>query len=109
MKHAFAPAREDGPEETRLLFEGYPHHAYVRDPYGVPARSAIVYPGENSYYRIGERHLAMLDPAELNRRAGVTPAQARACEMGMVYGWDSQYANPMAYNAAGEFLGGGAR
>ena len=90
--------------ENALTFKGYPHHCYVRDEYN--DITSVIYPGEHTYFKPKVPAEAHADPAELNRQYGVTPAQVAACEAGLAEGWQSPRANPMAYNAAGEYLGG---
>lgn len=86
-----------------IIYHGYPHHCYVTDPYA-PHLAAVVYPGCSVYFALrGED--AEKSPEELNRREGVTPAQLAAMEAGVKHGWENPLADPMAYNAAGEFLG----
>lgn len=95
-------ARGESTKNT-LLFKGYPHHSYIEDPY--TGQTGVVYPGDSVIYAPKVRGEAQEEPAELNRRYGVTPAQAAACCYGVMFGWDAARANPMAYNAAGEYMG----
>lgn len=89
--------------KNALLFRGYPHHCYTQDPY--TGLTGVVYPGESTIYAPKIREEARHTPEELNRQYGVTPAQAAACQYGVMFGWDAARANPMAYNAAGEYMG----
>jgi hypothetical protein len=40
---------------------------------------------------------------EMNRRLGVTKGQAKAMEMGSMFGWDAPAANPANYNEDGSY------
>ena len=90
-------------KKNELLVKGYPHHSYVQDPY--TGDTGVVYPGDSTIYAPKVRGELHEEPEVLNRRYGVTPAQAAACCYGVMFGWDASRANPMAYNAAGEYMG----
>lgn len=89
--------------KNALLFKGYPHHCYMTDPY--TGQTGVIYPGESTIFAPKVREEARHTPEEMNRQYGVTPAQAAACQYGVMFGWDASRANPMAYNAAGEYMG----
>lgn len=72
-----------------------PEFAYHRDP--ATNRVVRIKRGEEGYYTFYTDKTA----EELNRIAGVTPAQAMAMVSGSMFGWHTKAANPDTYNING--------
>ncbi len=65
----------------------------------------IIKIGETGYYKtdwpVKDYKQAQEMAAERNRRAGITPAQAAAAEIGSMMGWDVPGADPDAHEEKG--------
>lgn len=73
-----------------------PELAYHRDP--ATNRVIRLKRGEEGFYTF----YTDKTPAELNRIAGVTPAQAQAMLAGSMFGWHTKAANPDNYDTNGQ-------
>lgn len=98
-----------GPETAG---RGYPHRYYCSNPYSL-GESCYIVPGCTCFY--GGRGLTYeqlhTNPAWLNRQEGITPPQEAAMDWAArqiregYNPWRDPHADPMMYNAAGEYLG----
>lgn len=87
-----------------------PELCYVLLEHNAPGkRIAIISAGESGYYptKLDDNPSLGVDQlrtvvSHLNRRLGVTPAQAEAMFVGSLFGWDVPGADPDRYSASKE-------
>lgn len=84
---------------------GLPRCALVRDEDG---RVCQIYRGESTLYPLEGSAWPVPftdeDVAEINQRAGVTPAQLAAMVAGVRYGWRDPRADPAGYDRQGNWM-----
>ncbi|AFU86696.1 hypothetical protein D869_gp218 [Caulobacter phage CcrRogue] len=85
--------------ETNLA--ALPETAYV--VLSTTGETVIVKRGETGYYNPNYGPQGAEIVASLNKRMGVTPAQASAMEFGSMFGWDTPGASVDSYDENGRF------
>ncbi len=89
-------------ESEEVVYPGLPRCALVRDEDGrvcqICRGESTLYPLEGSAWPVP---FTDEDVAEINQRAGVTPAQLAAMVAGVRYGWKDPRADPAGYDRQG--------